>query len=517
VSFNPSTIAAPGAGTSTMTITVGSSTPVGTYPITVTGNGVQQSATVTLTVTAPSLCSNTSLGNGITCVAVVGSSNVTGSPISSLSTTGSLNVLPGDSLVAAVRYESGAVTDGTASVQTSAGDILLYASGTTGSNGGWAEQIYYICGAIANPASTPSVYFASPQAYASIIVHQYRGLVTHPASSSCLDVTATGTADGTSVTSGPFTTTQANEVSFAVGAVNNDGVEFAPGSGYTEVATDPGGMSATEQAAFTSVQSGSTASMSFASNPAAIVVATFIAGTTNAGAGIPVGHGVAVWAATVDTSKTCSGTCVLKVTDSKGNIYTTLQTNDQPSSNVTNFLAFGDVTTALAGDGSDWVKCSFYLHDGQTPVNSSDYSYCRVFDMSQIASSNFVDSSAQNTASGTTPNSGALTVTPGNTDLVFAIWDIATTAVTVTPGTGFSGILNSPDTQGGEQYAEYTESASGLTPNMTLSSGVSTYGAGMAIKESSPGGTVTPVNGQVGIHTNSASIAVQIPQWYGSL
>ena len=54
VSFNPSTIPAPGAGSSTMTITVGSSTPAGTYPITVTGNGggIQQNATVTLTVMA---------------------------------------------------------------------------------------------------------------------------------------------------------------------------------------------------------------------------------------------------------------------------------------------------------------------------------------------------------------------------------------------------------------------------------------------------------------------------------
>ena len=54
VSFNPTTIAAPGAGTSTMTITVGSSTPLGTYPITVTGSGggKQHNVTVTLTVTS---------------------------------------------------------------------------------------------------------------------------------------------------------------------------------------------------------------------------------------------------------------------------------------------------------------------------------------------------------------------------------------------------------------------------------------------------------------------------------
>ena len=53
VTFNPSTIPAPGAGNSTLTFTVGSSTPVGSYPITVTGSGagIQQNATVTLTVT----------------------------------------------------------------------------------------------------------------------------------------------------------------------------------------------------------------------------------------------------------------------------------------------------------------------------------------------------------------------------------------------------------------------------------------------------------------------------------
>jgi uncharacterized membrane protein len=53
VSFNPNPIPAPGGGSSTMTIKVASSTLVGTYPITVTGNGsgIQQNTTATLTVT----------------------------------------------------------------------------------------------------------------------------------------------------------------------------------------------------------------------------------------------------------------------------------------------------------------------------------------------------------------------------------------------------------------------------------------------------------------------------------
>jgi uncharacterized membrane protein len=55
VSFTPATIAAPGSGTSSMSMVVASTTAAGTYPITVTGvgGGVTQTTTVTLTVTAP--------------------------------------------------------------------------------------------------------------------------------------------------------------------------------------------------------------------------------------------------------------------------------------------------------------------------------------------------------------------------------------------------------------------------------------------------------------------------------
>jgi subtilase family serine protease len=54
VSFNPTSIAAPGAGTSAMSIVVASTVAAGTYPITVTGTGggITHTATVSLTVTA---------------------------------------------------------------------------------------------------------------------------------------------------------------------------------------------------------------------------------------------------------------------------------------------------------------------------------------------------------------------------------------------------------------------------------------------------------------------------------
>jgi kumamolisin len=53
--LSPASIAAPGSGTSTLTITVASTTATGTYTITVTGTGgeITHTATVSLTVTAP--------------------------------------------------------------------------------------------------------------------------------------------------------------------------------------------------------------------------------------------------------------------------------------------------------------------------------------------------------------------------------------------------------------------------------------------------------------------------------
>ena len=54
VGFIPPILLPPGAGNSTMTITVAAFTKLGTYPIVVTGNGggIKQTTTVTLTVTA---------------------------------------------------------------------------------------------------------------------------------------------------------------------------------------------------------------------------------------------------------------------------------------------------------------------------------------------------------------------------------------------------------------------------------------------------------------------------------
>jgi hypothetical protein len=63
VGFSPSSIAAPGTGSSTMTITVGASTVPGTYTITVTGTGGTTTHTTPVTLTVTSGSTSQLLGN----------------------------------------------------------------------------------------------------------------------------------------------------------------------------------------------------------------------------------------------------------------------------------------------------------------------------------------------------------------------------------------------------------------------------------------------------------------------
>ena len=77
-----------------MTITVGSNTPTGTYPITVTGNGggAQQSAIVTLTVTTAVTTINYVQGNYATPQTPQTTVNVT---FTAAQVAGDLNVVVG--------------------------------------------------------------------------------------------------------------------------------------------------------------------------------------------------------------------------------------------------------------------------------------------------------------------------------------------------------------------------------------------------------------------------------------
>ena len=459
-------------------------------------------------------CSNTSLGGGVTCKASASGSNTSGSNLASLSTASTLNVTTGDTLVAAIRYESGCFTTYPQSlfITDTAGNYFQLATSTTGGGGSWCIASYYAPGVIGNASDTVTVYFNTAQAYPAIIVHDLSGLAVTSATST-LDQVALGTAaSASSVSTAPFTTTQSTEYLFAAGAVNNTGVSFTAGPGYTDVTTDSGGMISTEQDLVTTIKSAATSSMSAGgTNPWGITAMTLVAGSAPTGSGIPTGHGVVVWGATGYTSSQCGApSCIMKVTDSAGNTYTTEQTIDDPGANIDEFLAVGPVTSAIAGDGSGWVKCSFYDNNGTTPIPGGAI-YCRVFDDSNMASTGSVDSSNNNGE-----NAGALTVTGGNTDLAFAVYDLEATGLTATPGSGYTSIIPALlDGEGGMQYAEYEEVTAGTTPTASYSpSNPAGWGLDAALKETTSGGTISYVGGVLA-PTNQTSTIIQVPGYYG--
>jgi subtilase family serine protease len=78
VSLNPASVAAPGAGTSVVSIVVASTTAAGTYPITITGTGggITHTANISLTVTTPA-AGNFSLSASPTSVTITRSSHGT--------------------------------------------------------------------------------------------------------------------------------------------------------------------------------------------------------------------------------------------------------------------------------------------------------------------------------------------------------------------------------------------------------------------------------------------------------
>jgi Fibronectin type III domain len=228
VGFNPSTIPAPGAGNSTMTITVGSTTVTGTYPITVTGNGggVQQNTTVTLTVVAPSTTITYIQGNYATPQSTQTTVNVI---FTGAQTAGDLNVV-------VVGWNDTTAT--VSSVTDISGNTYTLAVGPTLVSGSLSQSIYFAkniapAGAGAN---TVTVTFSRAAAYPDIRILEYSGAdPTNP-----VDVTVAGGGSGTTSNSGSATTTSPTDLIFGANMVTT--TTTGPGSGFTRrLLTSPDG------------------------------------------------------------------------------------------------------------------------------------------------------------------------------------------------------------------------------------------------------------------------------------
>ena len=229
VSFNPNTIPAPGSGQSTMTVTVGSTTPVGTYPITVTGSGggSQESAVVTLTVTGTASGTITYVqGNYATPQSPQSSVNVV---FSSAQNAGDLNVI-------AVGWNDSTVA--VSSVTDTKGNVYNLAVGPTIQSGLATQSIYYAKNIVAAAAgsNTLTVSFSGAAVSPDIRVFEYSGADPN----NPVDVTAASSGSGTSSSSGLATTSSAHDLIFGANLVQTS--TTGPGSGFTQrILTSPDG------------------------------------------------------------------------------------------------------------------------------------------------------------------------------------------------------------------------------------------------------------------------------------
>jgi hypothetical protein len=246
VQFNPSTIPAPGSGTSTMAITVGSSTALGTYPIRVTGNGggVQQTTTVTLTVTTAII--SYVQGNYATPQTSQTTVNV---PFTAAQSAGDLNVV-------VVGWNDSTAT--VSAVKDALNNSYTLAVGPTVQAGVASQSIYYaknIAGAAAG-ANTVTVTFASAAAYPDIRILEYGG--ADPVNP--VDVTAASSGNGGTSSSGAATTTNATDLLFGANLVQS--TTTGPGSGFTSrLLTQPDGDIAEDHMVATTGSYSATASL----------------------------------------------------------------------------------------------------------------------------------------------------------------------------------------------------------------------------------------------------------------
>ena len=268
VSFNPSTIPAPGSGNSTMTITVGTSTPTGTYPITVTGNGggIQQNFTVTLTV----------IGSSTVITYVQGNYATPQSPQTTVSVAFSLAQIAGDLNVVAVGWNDS--TANVTSVTDSKGNVYALAAGPTTITGTLSQAIYYAKNIASAGAGTNvvTVSFSTAAAYPDIRILEYAGVDPNGP----LDVTASNSGNSTISSSGSATT--GNPIDLIFGANMVVTLTTGPGSGFaSRLLTSPDGDIAEDQVVTTAGSYSATAPLSSAGS----WIMQMVAFRANAGGG----------------------------------------------------------------------------------------------------------------------------------------------------------------------------------------------------------------------------------------
>jgi hypothetical protein len=241
VSFSPSSLTA-GTGTSTMTITTASTTPGGTYPITITGTGTVVTHTTPFSLTVQSTTSGTPA-----LVQYAGATET--ATATSLSGSFPTPTTSGDLLVLTASEYNGA-TNHITSVTDSAGNtwtpVASYDTSGHNSNG----EIWYSAGARSATTVTATTKLAVSM---SFVVQEFSGV----AAAGALD-TSTGTSgDSTAAASGTASSSVADElaVGFVAGHLSSEAIT-ATAPGYSTEPQQTSTATITKTVAATTVEAG---------------------------------------------------------------------------------------------------------------------------------------------------------------------------------------------------------------------------------------------------------------------
>jgi hypothetical protein len=222
---------------------------------------------------------NASAATPVPIVSATGS-NYSGSTTSSL-TTAAFNSTGSNFVVVGVRYnqDSGETIS---SVTDTAGNTYQLASGAVDTFAGARMELWYAMNATSHASNVVTVNMGAAVDYWTVNVAAYSGMAT----ASAFDAVATGQegSGGNDVTTGTFTTAQADELIVGVSAITVSGT-WSVGTGLTTIRVQDGlSVVALADAIVSSIQTGVTATMTNTSTTSKhLVVATFKAAAAASG------------------------------------------------------------------------------------------------------------------------------------------------------------------------------------------------------------------------------------------
>jgi hypothetical protein len=205
-------------------------------------------------------------------------------PSSAALTAAATSLTTGNAIIVGARFYDPTGTVTVSSVTDTAGNTYIQGPPKFASGTGEHLVIWHALNVTGHASNVVSVNLSAAVQFWGVVTAQYSGIAT----SSAYDTTATALNGGATMTTGAFTTAQAEEVIFAVAQVANTGQTWTAGSGYTIRAQDASNVTVVQDKIVLAIQTGVTTSIdcSDAGTTKSMLVATFKA-AAGGGGGTP--------------------------------------------------------------------------------------------------------------------------------------------------------------------------------------------------------------------------------------